>query len=207
MTAIREVGFSPELSARRVQTGCLEKHSALIPPIAAALVRRPSVFSTLCEIGCGAGRLLRDSTERLPQLREYVGLDSSLAQTERNRVRHIDLPIRFEAGDADTWIPEHAVPGWIYLSDAGVLEYFSEQQLLHLFGHIASNKKPALFALAEPIASEYDLSSEARSHPRGIEPGLRHTCVHLLNRCGWSVPFQMEQMIGATRYRLLVAEV
>lgn len=80
----------------RAADAALDSHAALIPLLHLVLSRREGEFSTLCEVGCGSGRLLRESTERFPQLNGYVGLNVDRAQTSRNRTVHRELPIRFE---------------------------------------------------------------------------------------------------------------
>ncbi|MDN5870699.1 MAG: amino acid adenylation domain-containing protein [Nitrococcus sp.] len=195
----------------RYQAEWTEKRSAIVAPLGEAIeefAQRDEPIETLCEIGCGTGRVLADVAVRLPMLRTLIGLDLSPGQVEINRRQHgYNARLRFECADAMQWLPEHAGPRWAYFSCGGVLEYFSEEMLETLFTDIARRKAPALFAIVEPLPKDYDLARETKSRPYDRELSLGHNYPHWLERGGWRVRFQAEQLSNDVRWLLLVAEV
>lgn len=186
-----------------------EHNSAVIAPLAQAmqeLAAAGTPIKTLCEIGCGTGSVLADVARRLPDLDHLIGLDLSPGQIAATRARHADQPrLRFEVADANTWLIDHAAPRWAYLANGGVLEYFSEAMLEALFTGIAQRHAPALFALVEPIAEDYDLDRETMSRPYNEELSLSHNYAHWLRRSGWRVLDQQRQTVGGVHWLRLVA--
>ena len=193
----------------RFRSWWLDHHSAVIAPLQEAMARLAAEgqpVRTLCEIGCGSGAVLADIASRLPALDRLVGLDLSAAQVAANRARGGQDPrLQFEVADALSWLPANAAPGWAYLTNGGVLEYFSETMLEDLLGGIARRHPPALFALVEPIADDYDLDRETASRPYNAEMSLGHNYPYWLRRCGWEVLHQQRQDVGSTRWLLVVA--
>ncbi|MDN5870698.1 MAG: class I SAM-dependent methyltransferase [Nitrococcus sp.] len=198
-------------SDHRYQTEWVEKGSVIVAPLGEAIeefAQRDESIETLCEIGTGTGRILADVAVRLPMLRTLIGLDLSAGQVEINRRRYGENPrLRFECADAMQWLPAHARPRWAYFSWGGVLEYFSEEMLETLFTDIARRKAPALFAIVEPLAKDYDLARETKSRPYDRELSLGHNYPYWLERGGWSVRFHAEVLSNDVRFLLLVAEV
>lgn len=214
LTAIHRALWSGSQATRfhlqaddRFQRWWIEHNSAVLVPLAMRIDLLPGRFHTLCEIGCGMGSVLRHCAHRLPALRGFIGLDLSVEQIGVTRHRHGDEPaMRFEAADANQWIPRYAEPGWAYLTQGGVLEYFNEAQLLALF-RVINQRRPALFAIAEPIAHDFDLEHELRSRPYGTEHSFSHNYPYLFEAAGWTVVWRQEQRFDGTRWLLLVCEV
>jgi SAM-dependent methyltransferase len=194
----------------RFQTWWVGRHSAIVAPLKEAmdtLAARGTPIEALCEIGCGSGSVLADIAQRLPELKQLIGLDLNQKQTEANRARFADQPrLRFECADATEWIAAQAPAHCAYLVNGGVLEYFSEAMLEALFTGIAAHKAPALFALVEPIASDYDLERETASRPYNFERSLGHNYPWWLGRTGWRVRWQERQVVGGANWLLVVAE-
>jgi SAM-dependent methyltransferase len=165
-----------------------------------------SLYRTLCEIGCGSGLVLEDLAKRLTQLDAFIGLDLSPDQTQRNRERAVDHRIRFEAGDATVWIPEHASSGTVFLTVAGVLEYLPRHKLSLLFETIGRTLAPSVIAVIEPIPADYDLEKEIDSRPYGPEHSLGHNYPHLLRAAGFDIRFQQVQKLDRSTHLLVVAE-
>lgn len=194
----------------RFRAWWLGRHSAIVEPLQAALddfaVAGLSV-TTLCEIGCGTGRVLADLAMRLPGPPRLLGLDLSPGQVEVNRQTYANQPrLQFEVADATVWLPAHAGPRWVYLVNGGVLEYFSEAMLEALLRGIAERHGPAIFALVEPIADDYDLDRETASRPYNSELSFGHNYLHWLQRCGWQIRHHSRQDVGGVRWLLAVAE-
>lgn len=163
-----------------------------------------SPLHSLCEIGCGSGRVLAEAAARLPALASLVGLDLSAAQSAANRSRHRDPRLSFVAADAQEWIPAHAMPGWCFLSYGGVLEYFTQDALATMFGAIAS-RAPACVVLVEPLGDDFDLASDTRSRPYGQELSFSHNYPHLLAHAGMRLVRQHEYRVRGLRWIALVA--
>ena len=189
----------------RFSSWWLENQVAIVEPIRVLLDAPGSPYRVLCEIGCGSGLVIADLAERLPQLDELIGLDLSPAQTALNREQNTNPRLSFVAGDAAAWVPEHARPGTIYMTVAGVFEYFSYRSLEKLFAHVSTELKPAIIAVIEPIAQDYDLERETVSRPYGSEHSLGHNYILLLRNAGFHVVYQREEQLGGARFLSVVA--
>lgn len=181
-------------------------HAQIVVPLRSLIERDGSPYHSLCEIGCGSGLILEDLARRLPTLRSITGLDLSASQTRLNRSRRVDPRIRFEHGDACQWIPRQGGAGTVYLTVAGVFEYFSRDSLQSLFALLAQQQAPAVIALIEPIAANHDLDQDPQSHPYGFENSVGHNYRHLLREAGFELHFLRRQHLEGQMFLLLVAE-
>lgn len=174
----------------------LDLHAALIPLLKVFLLKRHLEFSTVCEIGCGSGRLLRECTERLPQITRYVGLHASPVQTLINRTLYRELPMRFESVSLLDWLATQAGPGTIYLTDADQLvgeNGGSINTVLQLWRH---SQRPTVLAIAFPVPGVPGANADL---PLFTE-------IHRVTR---QVPFAVEMPASATASaacRLVIAE-
>jgi SAM-dependent methyltransferase len=141
----------------------------------------------LYEIGCGGGRLLAFLAERYPALSELNGVDLGSSRIEMNNTIYADPRLQFHAADAVKWIPEHAKPGSIFLTNGGVFEYFLEEELRHLFRWVASLKEPCAILLIETIGTDHDLATERQSLVYGREMAFSHNYPHLLGEAGFTI--------------------
>lgn len=178
---------TPDVDAR------LDLRAALVPLLNVFLSSRPGEFSTLCEVGCGSGRLLRECAERMPMLSRYVGLHASPVQTLINRTLYRELPLRFESIDVLDWLATHAVPGSIYLTDAEQLAGNDawRHAVLQAWRH---SHRPTVLAIAIPLPG---LPGSNAASPLFAE----------INRIAFQVPYSIEMPVAATSAcRLVVAE-
>jgi hypothetical protein len=144
----------PKLSGQTLDEGRrLDLHAALIPLLKVFLLKRHLEFSTLCEIGCGSGRLLRECTELLPQITRYVGLHASPVQTLINRTLYRALPMRFESVSLLDWLATQAGPGSIYLTDADQLFGENGGSINTVFQAWRHSQRPTVLAIAIPQSS------------------------------------------------------
>lgn len=164
-----------------VVDAALDLHAALIPLLTVVLTRRGAEFTTLCEIGCGSGRLLRDCTERLPHIVRYVGLHESLAQTQLNRTRYRDFQIRFECLSLLDWLATEAEPGTVFLTDADELRSLDAALLGAIWRTWKQSLRPALLAIAIPVTagtafdSVLPLLTDIRRHARAVRYAVEMT--------------------------------
>jgi SAM-dependent methyltransferase len=188
----------------------LAHHSAIVKPVRQLFEPDSSgvvsAYRRLCEIGCGSGLVLEDIAQRLPNVQLLVGLDLSERQTQINRSRDVDPRIRFETGDAMAWIPAYGEAGTVYLTVAGVFEYFPRQALQEMFAYMAEHQSPVAVALIEPIPADYDFENEDASRPYGFENSLGHNYLRLLRNLGFTTRFQEIQVVEGQTFLLLVAE-
>lgn len=203
------VSFHAQAQAR-FDSFWLASHVAIVEPLR-QLFERPAngevSYRSLCEVGCGSGLVLEDLARRLPSVETFMGLDLSERQTQINNSRRLDPRIRFASGDATAWIPSHGGVGTVYLTVAGVFEYFSRRALQELFEHIAVHQTPAAVALIEPVPADYDFDIEDASRPYGFENSLGHNYPRLLSNAGFTILFQAIQVVEGQTFLLLVAEV
>ena len=164
-------------------------------------------FSSLCEIGCGHGRVVYFLSKRLAGLKHFTGIDLSAEQVRRNRERYPDAAIDWVSGDALAWIKAHGAPGCVFLTHNGVFEYFRRDDLRELFRDIATRMKPAIFSLSEPLGLDHDLETETGSPPYGYERSFSHNYVFLLQEAGFEILHRSEYVSGNHRLLRLVARV
>lgn len=198
------VAFHEQAQAR-FQSWWQDTHSAIVAPLFDELQAEPGRYHTLCEIGCGSGLVLNDLAQRLPQFEQLIGLDLSAEQIARNRARYATQPrLRFDSGDAAVWLRQQARPGWVYFSNAGVLEYFPEAKLRSLLCQAAS-LRPAMFAIVEPVDRAHDLDRQLASRNYGAERSWSHHYPHLFRDCGYTLRWQREIEFGGMRWMMLIA--
>lgn len=188
-----------------IKAGRWPKLSVIVEPIRNLVAPADSPYRRLCEIGCGNGLVLEELARALPMLESLTGIDLSEDQISINRRREVDARIRFEAADATEWIPKNGQPGTVYMTNAGVFEYFRRSDLQSLFAHLARSQRPTVVALSEPIPADYDLESETESRPYGFENSVGHNYPLLLREAGFKVCFMESQLLDS-RFLLLVAE-
>lgn len=165
------------------------------------LVIASGQFSTLCEIGCGSGKLLDWSRRHLSGLRQFIGLDLSREQIARNRRRYADPALQWITGDAAEWVDSFARPGSIFLSNNGVLEYFREGSLRRMFRKIGQELRPAGVCLIEPIGQRHDLKARPASELYGTERSFSHNYPQMLQEAGFELLHQSE--LNTAEHRLL----
>jgi SAM-dependent methyltransferase len=196
-----------EQAQARFQSWWLDTHSAIVAPLLDEIAAAPGRYRRLCEIGCGSGLVLNDLAQRLPQMEQLIGLDLSAEQIARNRERYASVSrMSFDSGDAAAWLQTNAQPGWIYFSNAGVLEYFPEARLRGLLRQTA-NRAPAMFAIVEPVDHGHDLEQQLASKNYGAERSWSHNYPHLFRDCGYTLRWQREIEFGGMRWMMLIAVV
>ena len=179
------------------------RHHAIIAPLqdAAAVIGAHG----LVEIGCGSGQLLDYLVAQLPQLERLVGLDLNADQVALNRRRANDSRIEYHCAEATAWIAEHAQPGWIWVCNGGVLEFFTEESVVAMLRHCGRHA-PAVFALVEPLADDFDPDTQLTSRRFGRELTLSHPYPRLLGDAGFAEVWRSECRAMGYRWLMLVAQ-
>ena len=117
-----EADDEPELWQERFEEEFLAHNVALIDAIEEHLDHEH--FDRLYEIGCGHGQVVEYLAKRMKTISEFIGMDISEVQIEKNRQYYNHPKISFQAGDAVSWVQEEAKPRSIFLTNGGVFEYF-----------------------------------------------------------------------------------
>ena len=182
-------------------------HSQIFAMLISHVEAHPGTYNTLVEIGCGEALLMPRLRERLPGLDRLIGLDLSPEQVERNSAANNDPDTSFEAAEATSWALENAKPQTVYLTIGGVLEYFSQTELLALIKAIT--RTPVAIALLEPVADDLDSATETESRPFGQERTFSHSYASLLESQGFEIDAQellkLSPEFGSTTWTLPVA--
>lgn len=176
-------------------------HASIVEPLVEAA--REIECKNLVEIGCGRGDVLRHFAARLPDLETIFGIDLNSALLERAKRITEDPRVQFVVGDAATLMDSLAKPQSVILTNGGVYEYWSQENLSAHFRSLATRSK-LVVALVEPLGSGHQLDAETDSQPYGVETSLSHNYQHLLRNAGFEITFCEEIFAGSQRWVLLV---
>lgn len=110
--------------------------------------------------------------------------------------------MQFVAADAGEWIPKNGQRNTIYLTSRGVLEYFTEQDLLDLLSTI-SNMGNSIFVAIEPVGLDHDLDINPHSRLYGGEKSFSHNYKVLFPKAGFSIEYLSEKVYRENDHKLL----
>ncbi len=179
----------------RFQSHFLDHAVRATDDFATHLAESGAAIDSIYEVGCGTGQVLEYLQGRFPGMRQFVGIDLSEEQTvENRRVFEAKPELQFVAADACDWIPAHAQPGCVVLTNGGVFEYLDQAQLAALFSHIADRLAPASVVVVETVANDHDLDAELGSLVYGREMSFSHNYPHLLATAGFDVCYREERI-------------
>ena len=194
--------FTPDVDDRYREL-FLKHHAAIVTPLVEAA--RAAGCRHLVEIGCGNGDVLRHYARELPELASLTGLDLNGPLLATAQQRTDDARIAYHEGDARLLVREHTQAPAVVMSNGGVLEYLTEQELREMFGWLAKGRTAPVFALVEPLGSGHDLDRSTGSEPYGAEFSHSHHYPLLLTQAGYAIRFRQEVFTGPQRWILLVA--
>lgn len=142
----------------------------------------------IVEFGCNSGLLLNFLTTELAGVESATGIDINAMQVEKNQTSDsFHQAINFQCADACDWLSNHGQPLTMFVTNGGVLEYFSREKLELMFKHIASDLGPAVFFASEPVAADHDWNTSTESRPFGEELSFSHNYPHLFESAGFEV--------------------
>ena len=150
-------------------------------------------FDHLYEIGCGGGQVLNYLAERLTSIESFAGIDIGEEQIEANRKAYDHPRVAFHAADAVEWVPSHAKPCSVVLTNGGVFEYFLREELQSLFTHLGERLAPAAIAVVETIGTDHDLDAHPETFVYGRELSFSHNYPHLLREAGFEIAHESER--------------
>lgn len=151
-----------------------------------------SCIRNIVEIGTCSGLLLRYLKENLAVTGEITGIDINQAQIAQNQSTYAGSGIEFYCGKGLDWVREHAKPKTMFVTNGGVLEYFSERDITKLFAFAACDASPSMVYCSEPIAVDFDLDKQMESVPFGDELSFSHNYPKLLADAGFKILSQRE---------------
>ncbi|HSG33804.1 MAG TPA: class I SAM-dependent methyltransferase [Sphingomonadaceae bacterium] len=127
-------------------------------------------FLSVLDIGCGAGELSL-AMARANSEAHVLGVDISARLVEASRSRAANLAnVRFEVGDASTWIPDESFAPDLLISRHGVM-FFADP--VAAFAHLAAISAPGanlLFSCFRGPAENEIFSAIGRLLPRPETP-------------------------------------
>ncbi|WP_417860643.1 methyltransferase domain-containing protein [Winogradskyella sediminis] len=136
-------------------------------------------FNKLVEIGTGNGSVLNYLSLEYPNIKEYIGIDLSTEQTKINQINYkTNEKLKFVGGDVLDWLEEQDQGNFVFLTFRGVLEYFTQQQLVQFFNKLNTLGNIIFFAI-EPTDADHDYKENPNSKIYGVEGSFSHNYVQL----------------------------
>ncbi len=181
--------------AHRYETVFLAHHQGIVAEVAKVIEKTGAEINQVIEIGAGDGKILEHFSNHLEGIPIFKGMDINAAQMENNRIKHAESPrLSFHQGDASAWLAAETRPGTLLLSNGGVLEYFTREDVRKMFQNLGTNGAPCLVVLTESIATDHDLKNESETYPYGFELSLSHNYEALLKEAGFSIGFMKDRL-------------
>ncbi len=162
-------------------------------------------IQTVCEFGTGDGKWLEYLSQQWPNIRQFIGIDLSRPQVERNQETYKDLT--FVQSDILEWAEANATPNTLYHTNGGVLEYLSEGSMKRLIQILKARAPGSMLLLIEPLHGDYDTSTETNSRILGYEQSYTHNYVHLLKAGGLEVASSEERQVMGFRMQIVLAHI
>ena len=149
----------------------------------------------IVELGCSSGLLLDYLTRNLSGTRSSIGVELNASQVRRNQQsNHFDPRVEFLQADGGKWLLKHGQRNSLFVTNGGVLEYFTHERLDMMLSHIATNLKPATFFSVEPVAVDHDWRFSKQSIPFGNELSFSHNYLDLFQTNGFQIVHQRSVM-------------
>ena len=188
----------------RFESWFMSSHISIVDELENLLTQCPGQYKNLYEIGCGDGQVVNYLSTRLKSIDQFVGIDINERVIASNNKKYKNHKLSFVCENANKWIAQNGLRGSILFSNGGVLEYFSEKEIIDLLSKIVGDLRPSLFAIVEPIADDFDLESEKASRPFGIEWSFTHNYPHLFTESGLRIRYQTETITDGIRWILMI---
>ena len=193
-------------AVKRFENWFLTEHVSLIDELERLPEYNKRKYKFLYEIGCGDGQLINYLSNRLTSLEHFVGIDINADVIALNNQYCRKENLEFTCGNATEWICQNGRPKAIFFTNGGVLEYFSMKQITDLLNKIATDFKPSVFAIIEPLAIDYNVETEMESRTFGNEFSFSHNYEKLFTTNGFTILYQRETMTGGHRWILMLSK-
>lgn len=140
----------------------------------------------LVEVGCGDGKVLQYLAENIPRVSHFTGLDLSKEEITKCQERYPnEEKMDFTAEDIFDWLEANTNTALVFLTNGGVLEYFTRKQLERLFTLVRIRPHPTWIVLTETLALDHFLDKEPETFPYGRELAFSHNYSALLGESGF----------------------
>ena len=128
-----------------------------------------------------------------PDIKNFTGIDLSEEQTKINQINYKDnSKLKFIGGDVLDWLENQQQGNFVFLTFRGVLEYFTQQQLIAFFEKLNALGNIIFYAI-EPTDSEHNYKSNPNSKVYGVEGSFSHNYQKLFNDTGFKVWYSNEK--------------
>ncbi|EPR74084.1 hypothetical protein ADIWIN_0893 [Winogradskyella psychrotolerans RS-3] len=153
----------------------------------------PVAFEKLVEIGTGNGSVLNYLSLNYTDIKDFIGIDLSEEQTKINQINYKDnSKIEFIDGDVLDWLENQQQGNLVFLTFRGVLEYFTQQQLISFFEKLYALGNIIFFAI-EPTDSVHNYETYPNSKIYGVEGSFSHNYVKLFKDTGFKIWYSDEK--------------
>lgn len=164
-------------------------------------------YDHIVEIGCCSGLLLQFLTSNLPGVESAVGIDINQSQISANTNNgSFDSRIEFHCADGYDYVCNNARPNTLFVTNGGVLEYFSREQLDRMLSKLGFEIGNSLFFSVEPIAPDHDWECSRESIPFGEELSFSHNYQDAFESNGFAVRHQRHVDFESWRWMATVAQ-
>lgn len=180
----------------------LAKHCCIVEEIEKLISLYPGKYKHVFEIGCGDGQVINFLSDRLKTIEFFTGVDINHPTILKNNAIYKKDNLRFVCANAAEWLCQHGKSRSIFVSNGGVLEYFSTTQINALLKTLTTFLKPSAFAIVEPLAKNYNLETETSSRPYGNEWSFSHNYIRLFESHGFVFLYKSEIITEQTRWLL-----
>lgn len=144
-------------------------------------------FNTLVEIGTGNGKVLEYLSSEFPDIKHFVGVDLNAVQIDINNKRyHKNKRLDFIASDGFDWVKRNGRGNTIFVTQGGVLEYFTKERLQTFLEEINILGK-IIFIAIEPNDIKHNFETTPNSQPYGHERSFSHNYPKLFKDTGFKV--------------------
>ena len=168
----------------------------------------PEKYNAILEVGANSGLLLDYLTRNLTGVQSAIGIDINEPQVKKNQQStDFDPRVKFGHADGQQYVIENGKPNTLFVTNGGVMEYFTRQRLDEMLQHIAGNCGPALFFCSEPVAEGHDLESMKESIPFGEELSFSHNYTDLFESNGFQVSHQRSVIFEQWKMLTTIASI
>ncbi|MRI02614.1 methyltransferase domain-containing protein [Kriegella sp. EG-1] len=165
----------------------LPKWSFIFDELEIELSKGTSEFNTLVEIGTGNGNVLNYLSKKFLQINRFVGIDLSVKQIEINREKFLsNTKLEFVAADAVDWVKKNGEDYTIFVTSGGVLEYFTQENLMMFLKQLNTLGK-TIFIAIEPIGIKVNFDIDSDSQIYGPERSFSHNYKRLFENSGFEI--------------------
>ena len=162
----------------------------------------------IVEFGCSSGLLLNHLAKHLEGVQTASGIEINAEQVLKNQQSNaFDPRIEFIQADGGQWLEDNGQSNTLFVSNGGVLEYFSRERLNEMLTHISSKLGPAIFFAVEPVANDHDWSKTTDSIPFGEELSFSHNYNDLFESNGFQIVHQRAVEFDSWKMMATIAEV